>query len=202
MRPEMDGSDATPPDRDILELLRAGDASAAFGRLADRYEQKVYRLCVSLLRAHDQAEDAAQESLVRIWRALPRFDGRASLSTWIYAITRNRCLTAIERRRDLASLSEPEVQAAADAIHAAPAGSTGSDTDGLLRELVEALPDRFRRVITLYYYEDRSVGEVADMLGVPEGTVKASLHRARAALLERVRALGLADPLAWLEDAA
>jgi RNA polymerase sigma-70 factor (ECF subfamily) len=197
----MDPPDQAPADQDILELLRGGDAGAAFGRLADRYEQKVYRLCLSLLRAPDQAEDAAQESLVRIWRALPRYDGRASLSTWIYTITRNRCLTVIERRRDLDSLSEPEVQHAADTAHAVQP-DTGSDTDGLLRELVEALPERFRRVITLYYYEDRSVAEVADMLGVPEGTVKASLHRARAALLERVRALGLADPLLWLEKAA
>jgi RNA polymerase sigma-70 factor (ECF subfamily) len=197
----MDQPGAAPADQDILELLRGGNAAGAFGLLADRYEQKVYRLCVSLLRLPDQAEDAAQESLVRIWRALPRYDGRASLSTWIYTITRNRCLTVIERRRDLDSLSEPEVQAAADALHAVPAEAAG-DTDGLLRELVEALPERFRRVITLYYYEDRSVGEVADMLGQPEGTVKATLHRARATLLERVRALGLADPHLWLEEAA
>jgi len=75
----------------------------------ERYEQKVYRLCCSILRNPDQAEDAAQESLVRVRRALPRYDSRASLSTSIYTITRNRCLTAIERRRDLESLSDAGV---------------------------------------------------------------------------------------------
>ena len=64
----------------------------------------------------------------------------------------------------------------------------------MLRELIEALPERFRRVLTLFYYEERSVIEVAQMLGLPEGTVKTNLHRARAALGDRLRVLGLADP--------
>ena len=71
---------------------------------------------LTLLREPTAAQDAAQESLVRIWKALASYDQRASLSTWIYAITRNRCLTAIERRRDLASLSDPEVNAEAQAL--------------------------------------------------------------------------------------
>ena len=81
---------AAERDRDILELLAGGDRPAAFERLVERYEAKVFRLCRSLLGVEADAEDAAQESLVRIWKALAGFDGRASLSTWIYAIARNR----------------------------------------------------------------------------------------------------------------
>jgi RNA polymerase sigma-70 factor, ECF subfamily len=190
--------EAGPRDQDIVELLRGGAAKAAFERLVDRYGQKVYRLCCSLLRDPDQAQDAAQESLVRVWKALPRYDQRAALSTWIYTITRNRCLTAIERRRDLDSLSDPEVEHQAEAAGAvAPEGE--QDHLAVLRELVEALPERYRRALTLYYYEERSVEEVAAMLGLPEGTVKTNLHRARAMLLEQVRGLGLGDPGLWLE---
>jgi RNA polymerase sigma-70 factor (ECF subfamily) len=72
----------------------------------------------------------------------------------------------------------------------------------LLRELVEALPERYRRTLTLYYYEEKSVAEVAAMLSLPEGTIKTNLHRARALLSDRVRSLGLGDPKFWLEDAA
>ena len=188
-------------DQDIVELLHAGAVEVAFERLVGRYERKVYRLCCSLLRDPDQAQDAAQESLVRVWKALSRYDQRASLSTWIYTITRNRCLTAIERRRDLDSLTDPAVEHEVDAAQAVePEGAR--DHVAVLRELVEALPERYRRALTLYYYEERSVGEVADMLGLPEGTIKTNLHRARALLLEQVRGLGLGDPRLWLEEAA
>lgn len=188
-------------DQDIVELLQGGAYQAAFGRLADRYERKVYRLCCSLLRDPDQAADAAQESLVRVWKALPRYDRRASLSTWIYAITRNRCLTAIERRSDTDSMSDPAVEQAVEAAQAS-APESAQDHLEVLRGLVEALPERYRSAITLFYYEEKSVGEVAAMLGLPEGTIKTNLHRARATLLERVRALGLGDQDFWLGDVA
>ena len=194
-------SDAGQRDRDIVELLQGGSHGVAFDRLLERYERKVYRLCCSLMRDPDQAADAAQESLLRIWKALPGYDQRASLSTWIYTIARNRCLTAIERRRDLDSLSDPAVEQAAEAA-VAVAPESGHDHLDLLRELVEALPERYRRTLTLYYYEEKSVAEVAAMLGLPEGTIKTNLHRARAQLSERVHALGLGDPKFWLEDAA
>ena len=85
-----------------------------------RYEGKIFRLCCVMLRDRAQAEDAAQESLVRIWKALDRYDGSASLSSWIYAITRNRCLTALERRRVMDSLDD-------DAIEAEVANLTAAD---------------------------------------------------------------------------
>jgi RNA polymerase sigma-70 factor (ECF subfamily) len=69
----------------------------------------------------------------------------------------------------------------------------------LLRELVDGLPERYRRTLTLFYYHDRSVSEVARMLAMPEGTVKTNLSRARAALAEQLRRRGLSDPRHWLE---
>ena len=192
-------ADAAQRDQDIAELLRTGAEAAAFDTLVERYEHKIYRLCCSILRDRVLAEDAAQESLLRIWKALHRYDRRASLSTWIYAITRNRCLTAIDRRRlnqslaDLDSAPELEIPAIEPA--------NVDDSSKLLRELVAALPERYRRTLTLYYYEDQSVAEAALMLGIPEGTVKTILFRARALLLQRINQLGLADPGLWLEGA-
>jgi RNA polymerase sigma-70 factor, ECF subfamily len=94
-------SDASQRDRDIAELLQGGSHGPAFDRLLERYERKVYRLCCSLMRDPDQAADAAQESLLRVWKALPGYDQRASLSTWIYTITRNRWPWSRLRRRRL-----------------------------------------------------------------------------------------------------
>ena len=194
-------SDGDPPDQDIVELLRGGAMETAFERLVSRYEHKVYRLCCSVLRDPDQAQDAAQESLVRVWKALPKYDQRASLSTWIYTITRNRCLTAIERRRVQESLSDPAVELEVESLQAG-VPERDADQAAILRGLVDELPERYRAALTLYYYEERDVGEVAQMLGAPEGTIKTNLHRARALLLERLRALGLADPTQWLEKLA
>jgi RNA polymerase sigma-70 factor (ECF subfamily) len=188
----------TPPDGRILALLGAGDAGRAFDCVLEHYESKVFRLCRAILRNPGEAEDTAQESLIRIWKALPRFDGRAALSTWIYTITRNRCLTAIERRRDLHSLSDTAIELEADAASAV-VEKDSDDPLALLRELVEALPERYRRVLLLFYYEERSVAEVAALLGTPEGTVKTNLHRARALLREQLELHGLNDLSMWLE---
>lgn len=184
-------------DRDIAELLRTGERTRAFDELLRRYESKVYRLCCTLLREHALAEDAAQDSLVRVWKALDRYDGRASLSSWIYAITRNRCLSALQRRRRLDSLLERGEDAAGALAAAADAGDGGAQP---LRDLVELLPERLRRALVLYYYEERSVSEVALMLGCPEGTVKTALFRARAALTEILKRRGLDDPSCWREE--
>jgi RNA polymerase sigma-70 factor (ECF subfamily) len=191
-----EAADAAHRDQDIVEMLRTGAHAAAFAILVDRYESKIYRLCCCLLRDSGLAEDTAQESLLRIWKALDRYDRRASLSTWIYAITRNRCITAIERRRVRESLDDANVSLELEEVAAEPTDIDDQAT--LLRELVDELPDRYRRALTLYYYEERSVTEAAVMLGVPEGTLKTNLFRARGLLLERIRHLGLADPVQWL----
>jgi len=191
--------DAVPGDSDIVELLRAERRDVAFDVLLQRYESKIYRLCCAMLRNRAEAEDAAQESFVRIWRALDRYDGRASLSSWIYAIARNRCLTALERRRALDSLNDERIEAEVTFL-AAPEETSSADRTEQLQRLIDLLPERMRSALVLYYFQERSVGEVALMLGCPEGTVKTHLHRARAALIEQLTERGLDDPRIWLES--
>lgn len=191
-------SAAARRDEDIVALLAAGGAELAFERLAARYAAKVYRLCLAMLREPARAEDAAQDSLLRAWRALGSYQPKAgALSTWLYAITRNRCLTLLERAGPPAASIDDDAVLGEVAALAAPAGP---DADGhaLLRRLVDALPDPQRLAMTLYYYEERAVAEAAAMLGLPEATVKTHLHRGRAALRGRLGELGLADPALWV----
>lgn len=192
---------AATRDSDIVQLLQTGQCDRAFAMLLHRYESKVHRLCCALLRDRGLAEDAAQESLVRVWKGLGSYDSRASLSSWIYAITRNRCLTALTKIKTVVSLDESQL--VTGARHQPPLTDAPPESRaGELRELVDRLPERLRRALVLYYYEERSVGEVALMLGCPEGTVKTCLFRARAALTRELRRCGLDDPLLWLEDAS
>lgn len=186
-------------DSDVLGLLRSGQRDQAFDAVLRLYEGKVYRLCCALLRDRALAEDAAQESLLRVWKALDNYDGRSSISSWIYAITRNRCLTVLERRRAMDSLSDSEVEAEMERQSCHEADSSEGETASLLRELVDLLPERLRRTVLLYYFEDRSTSEVALMLGCPEGTVKTHLFRARAALTEQLKLRGLHNASLWLD---
>ena len=174
-----------PADDAIISLIQAGRAEEAFERLVPAYRRRVFGLAFSVLRDRGAAEDVAQEVFVSLWRALPRYDGRARLSTWIYAITRNAAVSALRGRRRSVSLSDPAVFEEADATAAAPAPDPA---DEALRRQVEALPDKQRQAVTLYYLEERPVAEVAEMMGLPENTVKTHLHRARASLAEALGA--------------
>ena len=186
-------------DRDIISQIKSGNLTEAFELVMQRYEAKVYRLCVAYVRDPSLAQDSAQESLVRLWRALPKYDGRAALSTWIYAITRNWCLTTLSKRRETVSLSEAAIEAEVDSL-SAPDVQEGLDQGHTIRQLVAELPEMTQRIVALYYFEDQSVSEVSELVGLPQGTIKTHLFRARAHLLSRLKLLGLADPANWIGE--
>jgi RNA polymerase sigma-70 factor (ECF subfamily) len=179
-----------PADDEIIALIHAGRAEEAFERLMPAYRRRVFGLSYSLLRDRGAAEDVAQEVFVKLWQALPRYDGRAQLSTWIYAITRNTAISAIRKRRRSLSLSDPVVEQEVESRGALPAAEPADDA--LWRE-VAALPDKQRQAVTLYYQDERGVEEVAAMMGLPVNTVKTHLHRARASLAAALGAAGRED---------
>jgi len=166
-----------PADETIIQLVQAGQGQEAFERLVPAYRRRVFGLAFSILRDRAAAEDLAQEVFVKLWQALPRYDGRAQLSTWIYAITRNAAVSALRARRHSVSMSDVAVLAEVEGALAIPAEDPVDA--GLLRQ-VEALPEKQRQAVILYY--ERPVDEVAEMMGLPVNTVKTHLHRARASL--------------------
>ena len=167
-------------DEAIIEALAAGRSEAAFAAVVAGYRRRVFGLAFSILRDRGIAEDVAQEVFVKLWKALDGYDGRAKLSTWIYAITRNAAISAQRKQRRSVSMSEPAVLAEAEAASATEDRAAADDS--VLWRAVAALPDTQRRVVTLYYQDERPVEEVAAMLGLPVNTVKTHLHRARARL--------------------
>jgi RNA polymerase sigma-70 factor (ECF subfamily) len=162
-------------DEDIQQLLQRRRYEDALEQLLDRYETKVFRMALAFLKDPARAEDATQDTFLKLWRALPGYDGRAALGTWLYAIARNTCLSASrsESYRKTVPLD-------GTAELAASSGAQGRDLE--LAQCVDRLPAIQRTVITLFYLEEKSVDEVARMLGMPVGTVKSHLHRARLAL--------------------
>ena len=166
-------------DARVLELVRSERRDEAITLLLPAFRRKVFGLAYSFLRDREAAEDVTQEVFIKVWRALPGFDGRASLSTWIYAIARNASLSALRARRPQSSLGDPEVMDAVEAIDSAPSADAIVDRAALLR-LIDQLPTKQRQVIMLFYMKEQSHEEVANMLAMPVGTVKTLLHRARA----------------------
>ncbi len=178
-------------DEAIIQLIRAGRPDEALAQLVPAYRRRVFGLAYGILVDRAAADDVAQEVFVKLWQNMGGYDGSARLSTWIYAITRNTAISALRRRRRLVSLSEPDVSAVVDGIESRETTDDGGEPQ--LWRHVDALPDRQRQVVVLFYQDDRSVEEVADMLGMPVNTVKTHLHRARARLAS---ALGAANETA------
>ena len=166
---------------DIRQRLQQHRYDEAFDLLVERAKDKVFRLSVSMLNNETQAQDLTQEVLIKIWKALPRYSGAASLSTWIYAITRNTCLTELKKRNahPTVSLNAPEMEGLDPAV--ADQAQAGAQMD--VQTLLARLPDQYRRVVTLFYLEQKSYEEVAAMLEMPLGTVKTMLFRGRKELL-------------------
>jgi RNA polymerase sigma-70 factor (ECF subfamily) len=177
-------------DEPILERLRAGRSAEAFEALVAAYRRRVFGVAYAIVGSRAAAEDVAQEVFVKLWKSLDRYDGRARLSTWIYAITRNAAISALRRDRPSGSLSDAAVLAEAEA-HAAAWDEPRAD-DAALWRAVAALPAAQRQAVILYYQDERPVEEVAAMLGTPVNTVKTHLHRARARL---AAVLGATAPL-------
>ena len=170
-------------DEELVARCLRGDRSA-LRELVERFERPVLALCLRMLRHRQDAEDAAQESLVRVCRHLATWDGSRSLLPWVLAITANRCRTALQRRsRRGLTVESPEEQA-----DLAPTsnGELGEEVSRALTQLREEHRDCF----ILFYEQDLSVQEISQVLNVPEGTVKTWLHRARKQMAEHLRARG------------
>ena len=163
-----------------MARARAGDAEA-FRTLVERHRDRAYGLALRIVRVPVEAEEVAQDAFVRVWRALPAFRGESSFGTWLHRIVARRAIdrAAVLRGR---RAREAELDAAGE-----PAAGPVRDLDAALRarrleQLMGRLSEVQRAAVTLYYWEDRSVEDVAGLLGLPENTVKTHLSRARALL--------------------
>ena len=172
-------------DHNLAAEAAKGDVEA-FALLVRNYSGLVYRVALRILGAED-AQDASQEAWVRAWRNIKKFRGESAFSTWLYRITVNTCLSIRRRKQDREAR---EVGGELTYLPIAPSYEDDPETTALAGERREELLRALRRVRTehraalvLRHMEGLSYAEVADILDVPNGTAKAWVHRARAALL-------------------
>ncbi len=192
--------DRTPnrdPDQEALEAFRAGDPGA-FDCLVDRHQGRIFRLACRVLGDQDAALDAAQESFVKAWKALPRFEGKARFSTWLTRITINQCRNELRKRgtvKHTRPLSLDDTPPGAEAPRSASVASSapgvweesrGAEVRSAFEGVMRALDPEAREVLILTEVEALSYEGIAELLDVPIGTVRSRLHRARADVRRRM----------------
>ncbi|HET6582259.1 MAG TPA: sigma-70 family RNA polymerase sigma factor [Nannocystaceae bacterium] len=184
-------------ERLLVRRASAGE-TAAFAELVRRHQGKVRGLLLRLCGDRTLADDLAQEVFLRAYRGLWGFEGRSSFGTWLYRISYNAYLNHSTRVRKWSSLPS-----AYDAETAAPDDALSPPRSDLRRDLeaaVATLPQRYRGVVVLYYLQDLSYPEIAEILEVPLGTVKTHLHRAKRILRARLHGWELDTPEGDVEE--
>jgi RNA polymerase sigma-70 factor (ECF subfamily) len=188
----------TQSDRELVDRAREGDAQA-FGQLVRRHQQRIHRLAMHLLRDRAEAEDVMQETFIRAYRALARFDGRSEPYTWFYRITINLSLNALRSRKSHRTTTEaddPRLDAliAERQSQADPPGDAArSELYSALAKGIDELSETLRTTLVLVCIDGRSHEEASAILGAPEGTIAWRVHEARRKLKEYMAKRGF-DP--------
>ncbi len=183
-------------DARLIQEALAGD-QAAYATLVERHQRRVYALAWRIVRNDADAEDIAQEAFLRAFRALPTVDLSRPFAHWLLRITTNLGLDYHRRRKARPELVGPPPGADDSWEPSAPAPGPGPDRAVEDREsgermdaLLAEMPPHYRAVISLRYVEDLSYDEIASLLGLPLGTVKAQIHRAHALVRRRLAGEG------------
>lgn len=187
----------------FVERLKARD-ERAFNELVQAYEARVFRLVFRMVGRRSEAEDMAQEVFVQVFKAIDQFRGDSKLSTWIYRIATNLCKNRVKylARRHEGSQAELEPMAERATLEEAKGVTFGDvarpdhlvegfQLEAIVHACIAELDPDFRAALILRDVEDLSYEEIAEITGLPDGTVKSRIHRARAMLKGAVeRAMG------------
>jgi RNA polymerase sigma-70 factor (ECF subfamily) len=164
-------------ERDLVVRAQSGDAKAADAFLRLHYDN-VRAVCHRIVINPADADDATQQALISIVRALPNFDGRSKVSTWMYRIATNAAIDEVRRirRRDIPtsheSIGDVEVGG----------GHSAVDAQIDVRRALETMPEEFRVAVVLRHVADLEYEDIAEVLGIPVGTVKSRITRGRTQL--------------------
>jgi RNA polymerase sigma-70 factor, ECF subfamily len=186
------GSLAAVTDEQAMWRVQMHDDPAAFAELFRRWEAPIRRLCLRMTGDEHRGEDLAQEAFVRVHAHRTRFRQGAKFSTWLWRIALNLCHDELrrQRRRGESPLEEEGEAAWAQCLAPNPAEQLlVEERAGLVRQAVMGLPETHRAVVVLRQYEGLKLREIAEVLGIPEGTVKSRLADALTQLAHRLKPL-------------
>jgi RNA polymerase sigma-70 factor (ECF subfamily) len=184
-------------ERTLLRRLRDRD-ERAFRELLETHRDRVYNITYRMLGNRAEAEDVAQEVFITVFKTIDSFREESKFSTWLYRVAVNHCKNRIKylaRRhdRDRDELDETSQQANGAIANVSPRtpqpdrALEGVQMEAILQKAIEGLDDEHRIVVVLRDVEDLSIEEICEITGLPDGTVKSRLHRARLALRKKLQ---------------
>ncbi len=185
-------------DRNLIERCLKGDEKA-FEALLTKYRGSVFSICLRMVRNRTTAEDIAQEVFIKVFSALGRYDPTYPFPSWLNRITSNLCIDYLRREKErTVSLDQPIAGGDDDLLIQLPADGARPDRAAesremmaILEEALTMLPEHYRIIVVLRHQEQLSYEEISDRLGIPLGTVKARIHRARNMIVEHFRKRGV-----------
>ncbi len=179
----------TTSDEILIGRIAKGDR-LAMQVLYARHHVKVFRFVLRLVRNEATAEDLISEVFLDVWRQAGKFEGRSAATTWILAIARFKALSAL-RKRPEQELDEAMAEAIPDHSDDPETATAKKDKSEALRRCLQGLSAEHREIVDLVYYHEKSVEEVAAIVGIPEATVKTRMFYARKKLSELLKAQGI-----------
>jgi len=176
-------------DEVLIGRIAKGDR-LAMQVLFARHHVRVYRFVLRLVGNPSVAEDLISDVFLDVWRQADRFEGRSAVSTWMLAIARFKALSALRKRPD-EELDEETAEAIEDTSDNPEVALEKKDKSAVLRQCLQKLSPEHREIIDLVYYHEKSVEEVAEIVKIPENTVKTRMFYARKKLAELLQAAGV-----------
>lgn len=189
---------AQEPDESLVAKVQAGDISA-FDKLIDRYKGRLYATIYHMTSNHDDAADLLQETLIRAFKAMPRFRRDARFSTWAHRIAVNVTINHLRQNKKRASLSLDQMEVDANELDAVrkilseDAPRPGDEPEEriaalqkLLNESIQSLSENHRAVVVMHSVQGMTHAQIGEVLGIPEGTVKTRLFHAHRLLRKKL----------------
>ncbi len=191
----MPASETVEPEelRPLVRRCLSGCQTAML-ELVGRFQGPVFGLCYRMLGRREDAEDAVQETFIRVLKSLGRWDDSREFEPWLLAIAGNRCRTALEKRRRKPT---PE---RIDEVPPLPAGDPAVGESHLAEEVVLALEQvrpEYRQAFVLFHEHEKSYCEIAEIMKVPLGTIKTWVHRARRELIDHLQQRGAVEDVRY-----
>lgn len=180
----------------LAKLARKGDR-VAFAELVELYKDKIFHLANRMLHNRHEAEEIVQETFLRVYTNLERYDENQKFSTWIYRIGTNLCIDRLRKRKANYSLdAEMNDGEGTDWYAMLPSNEDTpddqvvlSETQTEIRKSIETLPEKYKAVVILRYLQDLSLQEISDVLAMPVTTIKTRLHRGREYLRKKLETI-------------
>lgn len=168
-------------EEEVLSILKGDDVErqkAAFGKVVAYYSERLYWQIRKMVLSHDDANDLLQNTFIKAWMSIELFRGEAKLSTWLYKIAVNECITFLNKQRSLNNISLDDADTFLIDKLEGDEYFDGDDAQVRLQKAVLSLPEKQRLVFNMKYYDEMPYDQISEILGTSIGALKASYHHA------------------------